>query len=110
MKLLDKNGLEHYTSKLKETLTNYVQNTDYASNNKGGVVKAGFGFAVDNSGISITQIHTYAQYLNDSDRYFIGKGTLENVIAGKQLVNQTYVDNIVGDINTALDTINGEVI
>ena len=26
--------------------------------------------------------------------YFIGKGTLENVITGKQLVNKTYVDEV----------------
>ena len=41
---------------------------------------------------------------------FISKGTLENVITGKELVNKTYVDDLVGDINSALDSINGEVI
>lgn len=96
----------YYTkSEIDTTLLPYVKNTDYASNNKGGVVKAGFGFAVDNSGISMTQIHTYAQYLNDSDRYFIGKGTLENVIAGKDLTTKAYVDGLVGDIESILETL-----
>lgn len=35
---------------------------------------------------------------------------LENVITGKDLTTKTYVDGLVGDIDTALDTINGEVI
>ena len=110
MKLLDKNGLEHYTSKVKETLTNYVQNTDYATNSKGGVIKIGSNAISINGGFLVADTRTYSNYINAGNVLFISKGTLENVITGKQLVNQTYVDNIVGDINTALDTINGEVI
>lgn len=36
---------------------------------------------------------------------FVGRGTLENVITGKELVNKTYVDNIVGSIDTVLETL-----
>ena len=56
---------------------------------------------------------------------FIGKGTLENVITGKGLVSNTiiktttnttagnvydvtYINSQLGDIATALNTINGE--
>ena len=77
-----------YKSEIDTTLLPYVKNTDYATSSKGGTIKTGYGFAVDNSGISITQIHTYEQYLNDSDIYFIGKGTLENVISRKRLNNK----------------------
>ena len=47
----------------------------------------------------------YNTYNSASDNMFIGKGTLENVITGKELVNKTYVDNIVGDIDTILETL-----
>ena len=91
-------------------LTNYVQNTDYATNSKGGVIKIGSNAISINGGFLVADTRTYSNYINAGNVLFISKGTLENVIIGKQLVNQTYVDNIVGDINTALDTINGEVI
>jgi hypothetical protein len=93
-------------------LTDYVKNTDYASDSKGGVIKTGsFGLGINsNSGRPYAQVINYSNYQNADNATFIGKGTLENVITGKQLVNQTYVDNLVGDINTVLDNINGEVI
>lgn len=107
MKLLDKNGLEHYTSKLKETLTNYVQNTDYATSSKGGVIKQAtpYNFYVSSGGSPYANARSYNDYQNDNTASFISKGTLENVITGKQLVNQTYVDNIVGDIESILETL-----
>lgn len=92
-------------------LTNYVQNTDYATSSTGGVIKVNStnsGFNVSGSGLLYSEYISYTDYQNKSNNYNVSKGTLENVIIGKQLVNQTYVDNIVGDINTALDTINGE--
>lgn len=101
----------YYTkSEIDTTLLPYVKNTDYATGNVGGVVKVSSGYNTSISstgGLRATSI-TYSQYETADNYSFIGKGTLENVITGKQLVNQTYVDNIVGDINTALDNINGE--
>lgn len=91
-------------------LTDYVKNTDYATSSKGGVIKTGYGFLTGSSGSALAEVRSYAQYQNDNERFFISKGTLENVITGKELVNKTYVDGLVGDINTALDSINGEVI
>lgn len=102
----------YYTkSEIDTTLLPYVKNTDYATENVGGVLKGNQnGLNVTNSGVPTAGAYNYNLYLQWSDGLFISKRTLENVITGKQLVNQTYVDNIVGDINTALDTINGEVI
>lgn len=94
------------------TLTDYVKNTDYATGGKGGVIKIGsaYGTEINSSGIMYPSLVAYSNYANMSNYAFIGKGTLENVITGKELVNKTYVDGLVGDINDALDLLNGEVI
>lgn len=51
------------------------------------------------NGAVAASVKTYAQYQSLGNYDFIGKGTLENVL------NAT-----IGDINTCLDSINGEVI
>lgn len=102
----------YYTkSEIDTTLQPYVQNTDYATSSVGGVVKVNstYNLSIDNgsiypSGLNITE------YNNANNRTFIGKYTLENVIAGKDLTTKSYVDGLVGDIATTLDEIQGEVI
>ena len=70
-----------------ENDSNYVKNTDYATNTTGGIIKGtgAFSFTIDSEGqpkLNILDYNTYKQYsLNN----FISKGTLENVIAGKKL-------------------------
>ena len=95
---------------LTTELADYVKNTDYATSTTGGVVKISYESGVNRSasGHITARALTNAQYESSSNGLFIGKGTLENVIAGKELVNKTYVDTIVGDIGTILDNINGE--
>lgn len=103
----------YYTkSEIDTELTDYVKNTNYATSQTAGVIKSqsSFNFGVNESGIPYAENRTYAQYQTQNNTSFIGKGTLENVIAGKDLTTKAYVDGLVGDINTALDTINGEVI
>ena len=46
-KQLDKIGEE--VDKINEDLEDYVKNTDYATSNKGGVVKTNLGFEVSGS-------------------------------------------------------------
>ena len=70
-------------------LTDYVKNTDYATNNKGGVIKTGHALDLNSSGSAQCGLRSYAQYGNADDGLFIGKGTLENVITGKGLVSNT---------------------
>lgn len=83
-----------WNNKLDESdLTDYVKNTDYASSSKGGVLKSSHALAVNSSGSAQCEVRTYAQYQNADNNLFIGKGTLENVITGKQLINQTQLDN-----------------
>jgi hypothetical protein len=53
-------------------------------------------------------IKTYAQYIDSSStdgKTFISKGTLENVITGKDLTTKSYVDGLVGDLETILTTL-----
>lgn len=95
----------------KVDLTNYVQFNNYGTNNAAGVVKWGNGFNIaSNNGRAYGSIRTYEQYSSDDNAFFICKGTLENVITGKDLTTKSYVDGLVGDIATTLDTIQGEVI
>lgn len=100
-------------TQLEETLEDYVKNTDYASSSKGGVIKVSdyYNYVVSaNSGVLYTRTKTYQEYTNLDANAFIGKGTLENVITGKDLTTKAYVDGLVGNIGTILDNINGEVI
>lgn len=93
-------------------LTDYVKNTDYAITSKGGVIKSGYnGLQVNSStGKVYCDVYNYDTYVGIDNQRFISKGTLENVIIGKDLTTKAYVDGLVGNINTLLDTINGEVI
>lgn len=103
MKLLDKDGLTYYTGKIKNELTDYVKNTDYMTNSKGGVAKISNTFGTDiANGYLVSTTKNYNDYSSGTTAMIISKGTLENVITGKELVNKTYVDNIVGDIDTIL--------
>ena len=87
-------------------LTDYVKNTDYATAQKGGVVKANMaGFNISSSGIPSANVYNYTNYVNTGDGSFVGKGTLENVITGKGLTTKSYVDGLVGNIQTLLDNL-----
>ena len=81
-------------------LTNYVQFTDYASGSSAGVVKTSnvYGISTDNGTLK-PAIKSYSDYSNASNYLFISKGTLENVL-----------NNVIGNIDSVLDAINGEVI
>lgn len=93
-------------------LTNYVTKTDYATSSVGGVIKSSssYGTNTRSDGTLASIEKTYEQYTSASSSMFVSKGTLENVITGKDLTTKSYVDGLVGDIDTALDLINGEVI
>lgn len=89
-------------------LTNYVKNMDVPTSEKSGPIKTANGLFVDSKAVVYANIMDYTTYKNVGKYFFISKGTLENVITGKELVNKTYVDEIVGNINTALAEILGE--
>ena len=97
MKLLDKDGLTYSTSKIKNELTDYVKNTDYATSSKGGVIKASIGqqLVVNSSGELTSRVVAYSSYGNILENAFISKGTLDNVLTAK-----------IGDIQTLLDNLN----
>lgn len=68
-----------------------VSNTDYATSNTGGVIKVNSTYAtqVSAAGIMRGVTKSYSVYDTGVDDMFICKGTLENVIDGKGLVDQT---------------------
>lgn len=66
-------------------LADYVKNTDYASSSTGGVIKTGNYFQVNSSGQTYVDTINYSAYQSVSNATFISKGTLENVITGKNL-------------------------
>jgi len=73
-----------------------VSNTDYAASGKGGVIKPNNIYAtnVDGNGNLYASVKSYNDYINASNAMFIGKGTLENVLAER-----------IGTIDTILETL-----
>ena len=77
-----------------------VQNTDYATSSIGGVIKGNVnGVGITPNGEPACELKTYSEYQYLSNSYFVGKGTLDNVLTA-----------VVGDINDLLDELNGEVV
>lgn len=70
-----------------DDLTNYVTNTDYATSATGGVIRTGasYGTTMASSGVLRATAKTYEDYSSAGNYMFVSKGTLENVIAGKEL-------------------------
>lgn len=112
---LDTNGyvqVGYYKLSALETqkvdLTNYVTNTDYATSQVGGVIKVGSsaGTTKLTSGVLGAITKTYQEYTDGGNGMFIGKGTLENVLAGKglnpivTLTQQEYDALVAKDPNT----------
>ena len=79
---------------LASTLTSYVKPADYATSSKGGTVKVSdtYGSYIVSGGALACKNLTFANYGSANNNLFVSKGTLENVITGKDLVNKTYVD------------------
>lgn len=79
-----------------------VSNTDYATSSVAGVITPSNTYGTNVSATTGTlygTTYTYADYQNKSTNMFVSKGTLNNVLAAT-----------VGDIDSVLDAINGEVI
>lgn len=95
-----------YTSDLTND-SGFITDTDYATSSTGGVIIVnGFGLAMASNGTLRGNTFTYTNYGSTSNSSLITKGTLENVITGKGLIDNT-VNNLTNymlttDINTAL--------
>ena len=78
-----------WNNKLDQSdLTNYVTFDDYATTTTTGVVKTSAQYGVSTSSYTKNltgAVRTYAQYQSGNDVTIICKGTLENVITGKNL-------------------------
>ena len=77
-------------------LTNYVKNTDYATSSTGGTIKTSITYGTTiNNGVLQASVKNASGSHNE--REFIGYRTLMNIL-----------DDKIGDIDSALDLINGE--
>lgn len=86
-----------------------VSNTDYATDSTGGVIKvnsAEYGSNVYN-GILGSSTTSYANYQNKNNQFIIGKGTLENVIAGKGLTSTSFSQTLTSGEEIGTITIDG---
>jgi len=103
---------DYYTkTETNNLLSNKVGFTDYAGTNQVGVIQAGqYSLEMTNDGRPYVTSLAYNTYQGRSVNTFISKGTLEAVITGKDLTTKSYVDGLVGDIASVIDSINGEVI
>lgn len=75
-------------------LTDYVKNTDYATQSKAGLVKGGgYGINISSDAYPYCAILPDAQYKNANGYYGIGKGTLEYIKEG--LVKRALTSDIL---------------
>ena len=103
--LLDKPTIPTKTSDLTND-SGFVSNTDYSSYSSGGVIKCNSnGFNVNSNGWPYSETFTYAQYGDKTNAHFISKGTLENVITGKELVNKNVNDLTNYTLSSSLSTV-----
>lgn len=62
-------------------VTNFIKDTDIASNTSAGIVKVGANaVSLDKNNVLVPSVYTYEQYQTRSNGNFISKGTLENVL------------------------------
>ncbi|CDC61107.1 putative uncharacterized protein [Clostridium sp. CAG:417] len=92
-------GLVNETD-LKDTLKDYVKNTDYATSYKAGVIRTGGGATLNNYGVISPAVRNYAEYNASGDTLFLSKGTFENAIAGKNLETANNKVNLVNENST----------
>ena len=105
--IIDKGTLENVI-----TGKGLVSNTDYGSFATAGVIKASstYGTQFASTGAMYAQTKTYEQYTDStSPGLFIGKGTLENVLAGKGLVSETDLADYVKNTDYASNSSAGLV-
>ena len=76
-------------------LTNYPTFTDYpTAGGKAGVIKNGFGMTIGStSGIPSADVYTFYDYNNRDDHIFVSKGTLDNVLTGKDYATNSALSN-----------------
>lgn len=85
--------------------SNYITSTDYATSSTSGVIRTSNGFQVSTStGTVSANTYTYSNYISSGvvNGIFISKGTLENVITGKNL--ETANNKVTSISSSSTDT------
>ena len=98
---------DYYTKQevnnLIPSLVDYVKNTDYATTNVGGVIKISDNYLTAlSSGFLRAKTIAYSNYGSADTNIFISKGTLENVITGKGLLD-------TNKVKSAYSTTSGDI-
>lgn len=91
---VDANG--HVTA---GTNPGFVTSTTYATTSNSGVVQASNEYGIltnPSNGVLYSDEKTYLQYEDASNNMFISKGTLENVLIGKEFLTNTNIKTING--------------
>lgn len=88
---------------IKNELTGFISDTDYANSNKGGVFKtsSSYNTAISNGALYALN-NDYATYQGKGNGAIISKGTLENVITGKNL--ETATNKVTSLSSSSTDT------
>ena len=96
------------TDDLAEILGDYVTFEDFATNSKPGVfIASGYwNVGMANNGALCSTTSTFEEYQTKQSNSFISKGTLENVITGKELVNQDDIEKYDEDL-FGVETVSG---
>lgn len=102
----------------KRTLENVItgkgliKNTDYATQDNAGVIKIsnGYGSELASDKKLRATVVDYSDYSGLHNNALIGKRTLENVIAGKELVNQTQLNTKQNATDNSLNTTNKTIV
>lgn len=88
-------------------LTDYVKNTDYATNSKGGVIKIDGTYDLElTDGTIRGMVRTKEQYVSKRNNALISKGTLENIKS--TYVKEGMAANMLYDEETETLTITTE--
>lgn len=93
---------------LEEILTDYVKFTSYAKDGKAGVLSTGNNVATGSTGNVYAITDNYDVYKTKGNATFISKGTLENVIVGKELTDKTYVDEKTDELKERISELEEE--
>lgn len=98
----DMNEIKEVVNANSDESLNFVKKTDYATTSKTGVIKLDNSYAVSvssSNGNIYADTKTYAFYQSGNNGMFIGKGTLENVITGKELVTKTQMEDYINSLD-----------
>lgn len=89
----------------------FISSNDYASSDKGGTIKVSddANLAIGETGVIYPKTSSFEEYEGKNANSFVSKGSLENVIVGKELTNKEYVAGEIELIQNEIQTVKDKV-